>query len=134
MPLDHHGGRGGRDRHSRYDAIACAEWVRRHRPGMVDAQQERARLDSARREEIEIRTRRRLGELVPAAATEALLSRLILSARTAFLALPTRIAATFQAVDRGMIQAIDAEVRQILTDLADGVDPAREGVTPKASA
>ncbi len=63
LPIVHRGGRGRGP--SMYDAVACSEWVRRHRPGTIDAQQEKAKLDQARRVEIELRTRRRSGELLP---------------------------------------------------------------------
>jgi phage terminase Nu1 subunit (DNA packaging protein) len=130
MPVLHRGGVGGaaETRRNRYDAIACAQWVRRHRPGTFDGHQERALLDKRRREEIELRMKERSRELVSRTAVEELLSRLIVEARTAFGGLHARIASRHQ-LDRRIVLDIADEVRQILSDLADGAKRTRVAMT-----
>jgi phage terminase Nu1 subunit (DNA packaging protein) len=104
--------------------------VRRSR-SLAEARAQGARLQT---QYFDLKARMAEGTLVPAQDVEALASRHVITARQLLLAMPTKIGVRFTAVDRGVIHAIDAEVRQILEDLAAGVDHAREAIPPETSA
>jgi phage terminase Nu1 subunit (DNA packaging protein) len=122
LPVLHRGGAGGsaESRRSRYDAIACAQWVRRHRPGLAIATEARAQLDVRRREEIEQRLAIKAGTLVPAVGVEQLLTRVVTEARNQFLAVPTRLTGLRPALSGEDLLAVDTLIRETLTNLADG--------------
>lgn len=118
LPLIHRGGRG--QGASRYDAIACAQWVRRHRPGMLDALQERARKDRAAAEMTELKIAERRGQLIDAAEAERAWSGHVLGARNHLLGLPTRAKARLPHLSHEDVRTIDTLVRESLEELAAG--------------
>lgn len=122
MSVLHRGGVGGDEGHrrSRYDAILCAQWVRRHRPGSVLAQEQRALLDQKRREEIELRLQVKRGEVISTAAVKADWSRHIITAKNKLLGVPTRLKGRRPDVLRADVEAVDALIREALEELADG--------------
>lgn len=79
-----------------FDSIAVFKWLVQQetgRPdGSLDATQERALLDNARRREIELRLQEREGVLIPADVVEQEWVRLVHAFRAKMLALPSRVA------------------------------------------
>lgn len=132
LPVLHRGGVGGsqEQRRSRYDAIACAQWVRRHRPGMALAQEARAQLDIRRREEIEQRMAVKAKRLVPADGVEELLTRHVVEARNALLGVPSRLKGLRPDLSREDLRAVDTLIRETLTNLATGLGRRADTAAP----
>lgn len=121
MPVLHQGGAGGdvQSRRNRYDAIACAQWVRRHRPGSLDAQTEKARRDHAQAELHELKLAERRNQLVSARDVELRWSARVVEARTHLLALPSRLKGRRPDLSAADLAAIDTLIREALEELAD---------------
>lgn len=121
LPVLHRGGVGGSEesRRSQYDAVLCCQWVRRHRPGGVAAQDARARLDVRRREEIELRMRVKNREVITVADVDRKWSAIAIEVRNTLLAVPTRLQARRPALTAPDILAVDTLVREALEGLAD---------------
>jgi len=79
----------------------------------------RQRKESALADLRQLEVLRRAGELVPVAEVAALWTRRIQAARSALLALPSRVRAACAGVDEGVIRAIDSELRAILVMVSD---------------
>jgi phage terminase Nu1 subunit (DNA packaging protein) len=120
MPVLRRGGSGLTGKANTYGAIAASEWQRRHRGGGLDAQQERAALDRARRAEVELKLELRRGEVAPVATFEAVMAQHIVAARMAFLGLHARLAQEVPHLGRAGAAVADRIVREILDDLGRG--------------
>jgi phage terminase Nu1 subunit (DNA packaging protein) len=121
LPVLHRGGVGGSEesRRSQYDAILCCQWVRRHRPGGVDAQDARARLDVKRREEIELRMQVKRREVIAVDDVDRRWSAIVIEVRNTLLAVPARLKARRPELTALDILAVDALIREALEGLAD---------------
>ena len=120
LPVLHRGGVGGSEesRRNRYDAISCAQWVRRHRPGGVDALDARARLDVKRREEIELRLQVKRREFVRALEMDLRWTAIGAQLRTTLLGLPTRARQRLPHLTAADLVVLDGLVREVLDEFA----------------
>jgi phage terminase Nu1 subunit (DNA packaging protein) len=127
-------GRGGRGH--QYDLALCVRWIRQrdrvqHERALAEAKASsavdtaRARKWTADSRRAELAARLAEGEVVPVDGVEQILSRVILNARNAFLGLHSKIGHRHPALARSVILDIDAQVRQILTELGTAADEAR---------
>jgi len=80
---------------------------------------DRAREIKARADLAELKAKRLAGELVRAEDVKTELISVIVQARAALLAVPTRVASQVPNVSAEILAAIDAEIRAALTALAD---------------
>jgi len=87
-------------------------------PGTASLKGERLRLVRLQADRVEHRLQRESGDLLSKSDVVAEVGALIRQVRARLLALPTRIANAC-ALDRVVTAAIDAEIREILTELAD---------------
>jgi phage terminase Nu1 subunit (DNA packaging protein) len=125
MPVHQRGARGRASVYSLPDVNAW--WLTRelgaraaghgNGHGPLSPQAEKAALDRARRQELEHRLAKLKGATMPVREHEQQLIALVVQARTAFLALHSKLAHRF-ALSRDVVLGIDQEVRQILEDLA----------------
>ncbi len=121
LPVLHRGGvGGGLERRSQYDAVACAQWVRAHRPGTFDAQKEKARRDRSTAELNELRLAERKKELVSAKDVELVWSRHVVEARTQLLGVVSRFKGRRPGATQEDLRALDVLIRESLEALADG--------------
>ncbi|MGH7392419.1 MAG: hypothetical protein ACREM3_23630 [Candidatus Rokuibacteriota bacterium] len=123
MPVVRRGGAGGAPerRQSLYEAIECARWVRRHRPGTLDAQAERARRDRAAADMTALRIAERRGELVVAADVRNDSFTVARTVRDAMLGITPRLE-TQLAVETDVEKIrtlLDSEIREALEVTAD---------------
>ena len=95
----------------------------------LDPQQERAALDKARREQIEVESRRKAGELLEADRVGRIGAAIITNAKAQLLALPSKLATLTDADHQHELhmRARD-EIHRTLTELADGVGSVAEQV------
>ena len=83
-------------------------------PEMLDAVQERAKLDKARRELAELTQQERTKALIPAPAVQEHWAQMIAAARGKLLNLPGRLAAT--AVGVATIQEAERAARELINE------------------
>lgn len=90
--------------------------------GKLDPNHQRARKDAAHAEKLEMENSVRKGELLEAKKIETSWVNICTNIRTAFMALPSRMALEISAMTSPRLIQIrlDDEVRAILTALADG--------------
>ena len=81
---------------------------------------ERARLTRAQVVLASLKARRLAGELVAAADVQSEWVHVMSATRARLLAVPSRIAQTAQHLTQGDVEAIDREIREALSALADG--------------
>lgn len=128
MPVHKRGGGGSDDqRRNRYDAIACAQWVRRHRSGGIDAQRERAQLDQTRRAEIEHRMKLRSSEYAKAHDLEARFAQRVVNGRAKMLGIPSSVKQVLPDFPAVGLAEIDRVIREVLDDLAADADRSEGG-------
>lgn len=90
--------------------------------GDLNPQQERARLDAARRRLCELQAAERERELIPVDVVERVWSRITSDARQRFLAMPSTLLPSLLAADGDpakLVEAVTEQVFQALTDVAE---------------
>jgi phage terminase Nu1 subunit (DNA packaging protein) len=88
--------------------------------GGESAAVERGRLAAAQADLVALRVARQRGELLDAGEVEAEWSDVLRVLRTGLLAIPSRVGARLPDLTPAHVEAIDAEVRAALTDVAGG--------------
>lgn len=114
-----------------FDSEAVLRWLLDQASGFengdLNPQQERARLDQARRKLCELQVAERERELIPADVVERVWSRLTGDARQRFLSMPSSLLPALLAADGDpakLVEAVTEQVFQALTDVSE-IDPER---------
>jgi phage terminase Nu1 subunit (DNA packaging protein) len=135
MPVAHRG-RGSRG-HS-YDVGACLRWIRErdraeHEKALAAARavspsdSARARKLAAEAGLAELELRKRRGEIADVAEVEQRWTALVVAARNALLGVPTRAKQVIPTLTTKDVLELDALVRRVLDELADGQSEPHEG-------
>jgi hypothetical protein len=91
-----------------------------------DYEDSRARTEHLKAELLELDRKQKLGQLISAAEVEASWSKLVTSARTKLLSIPSKAKQRLPDLDLDAINLLTDLIRESLEDLANGIDEADE--------
>lgn len=114
------------DSEYRYSSVEALRQI--YIPSALDPQQERAQLDRARREVVELQRAKMQGELIPAAVVQAHWEKLVGNARAKMLNLPGRLAVSLGGQSPSAAQVAEAARELIYEALQELAQPAAPDV------